>query len=131
MMQKLGHVTVLVRDYDEAIDFYVNKAGFELLADNAMGEGQRWVAVAPSRRSDTAIVFVKADTEEKRAIVGKQAGGHVFLVVETGDCPGDYARMKENGIFFEGEPKSVPWGIEVVFEDLYGNKLDLLQPNGM
>src|SRR5690606_40622848 len=97
-MQKLGHVTVLVHDYDEAIDFYVNKAGFKLLADNDFGEGMRWVAVAPSMDSGTAIVFVKADTDQKRSRVGSQAGEHVFLVVETEDCEGHYERMKQNGV---------------------------------
>lgn len=114
----------------EAIDFYVSKAGFDLLADNDFGEGMRWVAVAPSKESDTAIVFVKADTEKKRANIGSQAGEHVFLVVETEDCLRDYERMKANGVTFKSEPKHVPWGIEVVFEDLYGNQLDLLQPSG-
>lgn len=127
-MQRLGHVTMLVRDYDEAIDFYVGKVGFELLTDNDFGDGLRWVTAAPSRNSGSAIVFVKADTDEKRARVGSQSGSHVFIVVETEDCWRDYERMKNQGITFFGEPQNMPWGIEVVFEDLYGNKLDLLQP---
>lgn len=129
-MRKLGHVTLLVNDYDEAIDFYVNKAGFALLADNSFGEDMRWVAVAPSKESECAIVFVKADTEQKRQSIGSQAGEHVFLVVETDDCLRDYEQMKEKGVRFADEPKHMPWGIEVVFEDVYGNRLDLLQPNG-
>lgn len=129
-MKKLGHVTVLVNDYDEAIDFYVNKVGFELLADTNFGEGMRWVAVAPSKEGGSAIVFVKADTDQKSARIGSQSGEHVFLVVETEDCLGNYKRMKENGVSFASEPKHMPWGIEVVFKDLYGNQLDLLQPNG-
>lgn len=128
-MRRLGHFTMLVHDYDEAIDFYVHKVGFELLADNDFGDGQRWVTVAPSKDSGSAIVFVKADTDAKRARIGSQAGEHVFVVVETEDCLGDYARMKGLGVKFAGEPVHVPWGIEVVFEDLYGNKLDLLQPS--
>ena len=128
-MRKIGHVSILVNDYDEAIDFYVNKAGFDLLTDNDFGDGMRWVTVAPSKENDAAIVFVKADTEIKRARVGSQAGEHVFLVVETDDCLRDYKRMKEKGVSFVSEPKHVSWGIEAVFEDLYGNQLDLLQPS--
>lgn len=130
MKKKLGHVTILVKDYDEAIDFYTKRAGFVLLTDNAFGGGMRWVTVAPSNDSETAIVFVEADTAEKAARVGNQAAGHVFLVVQTDDCYRDYETMKSNGVKFLGEPTEVPWGIEVVFEDLYGNRLDLLQHNG-
>lgn len=130
MKRKIGHVTILVKDYDEAIDFYVNKAGFILLADNAFGNGMRWVSVAPSKDSETAIVFVEADTAEKVARLGTQAANHVFLVIQTDDCYRDYEKMKSNGVNFFGEPKEVPWGIEVVFEDLYGNRLDLVQHNG-
>ncbi len=130
MGRKIGHISILVHDYDEAIAFYTDKAGFVLLADNAFGEGIRWVAVAPSAESATAIVFVQADTEEKRSRVGSQAANHVFLVVETDDCQRDYEQMKAKGVHFHGEPSVVPWGMEVVFEDLYGNRLDLLQPSG-
>lgn len=129
-MKKIGHVTILVKDYDEAIDFYTKKAGFELLQDNAFGDRMRWVTVAPSNDSETAIVFVEADTAEKLERVGTQAANHVFLVVQTDDCYRDYEKMKSNGVNFFGEPKEVPWGIEVVFEDLYGNRMDLLQHNG-
>lgn len=127
MHRKIGHVTLLVKDYDEAIEFYVQKAGFTVTADNDFGNGQRWVSVAPSERSETEIVFVLADTEEKLAKVGRQAADHVFLVLETDDCHRDYISMKEKGVKFLGEPRKVPWGTEVVFEDLYGNLLDLLQ----
>jgi len=130
MMKKLGHVTILVKNYDEAIDFYTKKAGFALITDNAFGNGMRWVTVAPSKDSETAIVFVEADTADKVARVGTQAADHVFLVIQTDDCYRDYEKMKSNGVHFLSEPKEVPWGVEVVFEDLYGNRLDLLQHNG-
>lgn len=130
MKKKIGHVSILVRNYDEAIDFYINKAGFVLLSDNNFGNGMRWVTVAPSKDSETAIVFVEANTNEKAERVGNQAANHVFLVVQTDDCYRDYEEMKSKGVNFFGEPKEVPWGIEVVFEDLYGNRLDLLQHNG-
>lgn len=130
MNKKLGHVSLLVKNYDDAIDFYINKAGFVLLSDNAFGNGMRWVTAAPSKDSQTAIVFVEADTTEKEDRIGNQAANHVFLVIQTDDCYRDYNNMKSNGVVFLGEPKEVPWGIEVVFEDLYGNRLDLLQHNG-
>lgn len=127
MSRKIGHITILVSDYDEAIDYYVNKLGFVLLTDNSFGEGMRWVTVASSRESETAIVFVEADTVEKKARVGSQAAEHVFLVIETNDCLREYHIMKEKGVRFLGEPQEMPWGTEVVFEDLYGNRFDLLQ----
>ncbi|QGQ48412.1 VOC family protein [Metabacillus sediminilitoris] len=127
MNRKIGHVTILVNDYDEAIDFYINTLGFILLTDNSFGEGMRWVTVAPSKNHETAIVFVEADSEAKRERVGSQAAGHVFLVIETDDFIRDYSSMKEKGVTFLGEPKEMPWGVEIVFEDLYGNRFDLLQ----
>ena len=130
MHKKIGHISLLVRDYDEAIEFYVNRLGFALLADNAFGPGMRWVAVAPSKDAETAIVFVQADTPEKMERVGTQASNHVFLVVHTDDCRRDYEAMKSRGVEFFGEPQEVPWGVEVVFQDLYGNRLDLVQHNG-
>ncbi|MBO1512728.1 VOC family protein [Metabacillus bambusae] len=127
MTRKIGHITILVKDYDEAIDFYTNTLDFTLISDNSFGEGMRWVTVAPAKQHETAIVFVEADTDEKKERVGSQVAGHVFLVIETDDCIRDYNNMKEKGVTFLGEPKDMPWGIEVVFEDLYGNRFDLLQ----
>jgi|UPI000300B099 predicted enzyme related to lactoylglutathione lyase len=129
--RKFGHVTILVKDYDEAIRFYTECLGFVLLTDNSFGNGMRWVTVAPSQNNETAIVFVKADTAEKLERVGSQAANHVLLVLQTDDCLRDYRMMKAKGVHFFGEPKTVPWGVEVVFEDLYGNRFDLLQYNGM
>lgn len=130
MHRKIGHISILVNNYDEAIDFYTNKAGFVLLTDQAFGNGMRWVTAAPSRDAETAIVFAEADTPEKAARVGTQAADHVFLVVQTDDCYRDYEKMRSKGVTFLGEPSEVPWGVEVVFEDLYGNRLDLVQHNG-
>jgi predicted enzyme related to lactoylglutathione lyase len=127
MNRKIGHLTILVNNYDEAIDYYTNVLGFTLLSDQSFGEGMRWVTVVPSKRSETAIVFVQADTDAKKERVGSQAAQHVFLVIETDDLNRDYTTMKEKGVTFFGEPREVPWGIEVVFEDLYGNRFDLLQ----
>jgi catechol 2,3-dioxygenase-like lactoylglutathione lyase family enzyme len=130
MNKKIGYVTILVKNYDEAINFYTEKLGFELLADNEFGNGMRWVAVAPSSTNETSIVFVEADSPEKLERLGSQVANHVFLVIHTDDCHRDYELMKSKGVHFFGEPKSVPWGIDVVFEDLYGNRFDLVQHNG-
>jgi catechol 2,3-dioxygenase-like lactoylglutathione lyase family enzyme len=127
MTRKIGHITILVNDYDEAIDYYTNTLDFTLISDNSFGEGMRWVTVAPATQHETAIVFVEADTDDKKERVGSQAAGHVFLVIETDDCIRDFQNMKEKGVTFLGEPMDMPWGIEVVFEDLYGNRYDLLQ----
>ncbi|WLD93909.1 VOC family protein [Alkalihalobacillus sp. AL-G] len=128
MIKKMGHVTVLVHDYDEAVEFYRDKVGFEVAEDIDFGPEQRWVTVHAPEQDTMLITFVKADTEEKKALVGKQAADHVFLTVSTDDCIGDYKQMKEKGVKFHGGPTDVPWGIEVVFEDLYGNRIDLVEP---
>jgi catechol 2,3-dioxygenase-like lactoylglutathione lyase family enzyme len=130
MGKKIGFVTILVKDYDEAIKFYKEKLGFVLLADNSFGNGMRWVNVAPSSNNETSIVLVEADTIEKMERLGSQAANHVFLVIHTDDCRSDYEEMKARGVHFFGEPGDVPWGVEVVFEDLYGNRFDLVQHNG-
>jgi catechol 2,3-dioxygenase-like lactoylglutathione lyase family enzyme len=126
MRNKLGHVTILVKEYDEAIQFYKN-LGMEVLADNAFGEDSRWVSMAFQNQVDFKIVFQKAKTEKEKHAVGSQAGDHVLFTVETKDCRKEYERLKRNGVHFLGEPETVPWGIEVMFEDLYGNLFDLVQ----
>lgn len=127
-MKKIGHVTVLVRNYDEAIEFYRDTLGFQLLSDNNFGNGFRWVTVAPLKQSETAIVFVEADTEDKRSKIGLQASDHVFMTLITDNCMRDYEKLKAKGVNFHGFPAESPWGTEVVFEDLYGNKFDLVEP---
>jgi catechol 2,3-dioxygenase-like lactoylglutathione lyase family enzyme len=127
MINKIGHVTVLVKNYDEAIRYYRDTLGFEVRADNEFGEGDRWVSLAPPAQKDTELVLVEALTDETRQRVGNQAGDHVFIVVETDDCYKSYQALKAKGVKFFDEPKEQPWGIEVVFEDLYGNLFDLLQ----
>lgn len=127
MIQKMGHLTILVRDYDEAIRFYTEVLGFKLTADNQFGNGQRWVSVAPYNQKEIRIVFVIADTPKKLERVGNAVADHVLLVLETDNCLEDYQLLKSKGVNFFGEPEDMPWGIEVVFEDLYGNRFDLLQ----
>jgi catechol 2,3-dioxygenase-like lactoylglutathione lyase family enzyme len=126
-MKKFGHLTILVDDYDEALDFYTKKLGFVIKSDNKFGDNNRWLTVAPSAKTDLEIVFVKANTDEKRKIVGKQAANHVFLTLQTDDCWRDFKIMQEKGVHFFGEPTEQFYGTEVVFEDLYGNRFDLIQ----
>jgi predicted enzyme related to lactoylglutathione lyase len=126
MGNKLGYFTILVKEYDEAILFYKN-LGMEILADNIFGEDSRWVSMAFINQMDFKIVFQKAKTEKEKQAVGSQAGDHVLLTIETENCQKEYERLKEKGVKFSGEPETVPWGIEVMFEDLYGNLFDLVQ----
>lgn len=126
-MKKIGHLTILVNDYEEALEFYTDKLGFIKKSDNPFGNGDRWLTVAPPDQADLEIVFVKADTAEKQAIVGKQASDHVFLTLQTDNCQRDFKHMKEKGVRFLGEPTEQIYGTEVVFEDLYGNRIDLIQ----
>jgi len=124
-MQRLALTALLVRDYDEAIAFYVGKAGFELVEDTDMGAGKRWVVVRP-RGSQGGLLLARAVGDQVRA-VGDQAGGRVFLFLETDDFAGDHARMTAAGVRFLEEPRHEPYGSVAVFEDLYGTKFDLIQ----
>ena len=124
---KIGHVTLLVKDFDDALKFYVEKLGFLKRQDTVFWENNRWVTVSPKDQQDLELTFVLADTEEKLKALGKQAGNHVFMTLQTDDCKRDYELMKAKGVKFFDEPTEQVWGIEVVFEDLYGNLFDLVQ----
>ena len=127
-MSRLGAVSLLVRDYDEAIAFYVGKLGFDLTSDLDMGGGKRWVTVTP-KGGDTALLLAKATTPEQAARVGDQAGGRVWLFLETDDFARDHAAWTAAGVTFREAPRHEPYGIVAVFEDLYGNAWDLIQPS--
>jgi len=124
---KIDHITLLVKDQDEAVKFYVEKLGFKKQQDAKFWGDMRWVTVSPKDQPEFELTFVLADTEEKLAALGKQAGDHVFMTLQTDDCKRDYQAMKSKGVKFFGEPTDQAWGIEVVFEDLYGNLYDLVQ----
>jgi catechol 2,3-dioxygenase-like lactoylglutathione lyase family enzyme len=126
----LGAVALLVRDYDEARDWYVNNLGFILVADSDMGGGKRWVVVAPPGAQETRLLLAKAVKPEEVAQIGNQAGGRVFLFLHTDDFAQTHAAMKAKGVRFREEPRHETYGTVAVFEDLYGNKWDLLQPAG-
>jgi catechol 2,3-dioxygenase-like lactoylglutathione lyase family enzyme len=127
-MQSLGAIAYLVHDYDEAIAFFTGALGFTLVEDTPQGPDKRWVTVAPRGSEGTRLLLARAATDEQRAHVGKQGGGRVFLFLQTDDFAGDHARMREHGVRFREEPRYEPYGTVVVFEDLYGNGWDLIQP---
>ncbi len=124
---KIGHITLLVKDFDEAVAFYVEKMGFQKRQDTKFWGDMRWVTVSPKDQPDLELTFVLADTEDKQKALGEQAGDHVFMTLETDDCQRDYEAMKAKGVKFYDEPTKQMWGTEVVFEDLYGNLYDLVQ----
>ena len=130
-MPHLAHIALVVRDYDEAIDFYVGKLGFTLVADEYQPEqDKRWVLIRPPGAAEdaTTILLARASKPEQEAFIGNQAGGRVFLFLGTDDFWRDYNRMLGRGIEFAGEPRSEPYGMVAVFRDLYGNLWDLLGP---
>ena len=130
MMQSIVHIALVVKDYDEAIDFYINKLGFELFEDTYQPEqNKRWVVVAPPGNRGTSIVLSRASKPEQEPFIGNQTGGRVFLFLNTDDFWRDYYNYKGKGIKFIREPKKADYGIVAVFEDLYGNLWDLLQFN--
>jgi lactoylglutathione lyase len=127
MPQMIGHVALLVRDYDEAIAFFKGRLRFSLIEDTPVGEGKRWVLVAPPGTGGTALLLAKAATSEQASRVGNQTGGRVFLFLHTDDCWRDYHDMKSRGVVFAEEPRHEEYGTVAVFLDLYGNRWDLVQ----
>lgn len=129
MKQSLGLVSVVVRDYDEALSFYVDTLGFLLVEDSVVSEqNKRWVVVAPPGATESRLLLARASDPQQVERIGHQTGGRVFLFLYTDDFDRDYARYKAKGVSFTGPPKVEPYGKVVVFEDLYGNLWDLLQP---
>ncbi len=130
MKQNIIHIALVVKDYDEAIAFYVDKLSFELIEDTYLPEqDKRWVVVAPPNSSGVTLLLAKASKPEQHDFIGNQAGGRVFLFLNTDDFWRDYNHMVSIGINFIREPKEQEYGIVAVFEDLYGNLWDLLQLN--
>ena len=127
MTQTIATMTLVVADYDEAIAFYCGKLGFTLLGDTDMGGGKRWVVVGPTEHG-ARLLLAKADGEAQHAAIGNQTGGRVMGFLETHDFAGDFAAMTANGVRFLEAPRHEAYGSVAVFEDLYGNKWDLLEP---
>ena len=128
MSQTIATTALLVRDYDEAIAFYCDKLGFDLLADTQLAPGKRWVLVAPVGGAGAKLLLAKADGADQLAAVGNQGGGRVVFFLETDDFGRDHARMIENGVSFLESPRHEAYGSVAVFADLYGNKWDLIEP---
>jgi catechol 2,3-dioxygenase-like lactoylglutathione lyase family enzyme len=127
-MSHLGLVALVVRDYDEAIAFYAGALGFELRADVAQGDGKRWVVVAPPG-APTGLLLARADGPEQAARVGDQTGGRVGFFLNTDDFARDHERMLAAGVRFDEPPRDEPYGTVAVFQDLYGNRWDLIEPH--
>lgn len=127
MKQHLAHIAILIKDYDEAIQFYTQKLGFVLIEDTALNESKRWVLVAPPGSKECALLLAKATNEQQQKNIGNQAGGRVFLFLHTDDFWRDYNRYIKNSIRFIREPVKEDYGTVAVFEDLYGNLWDLIE----
>ena len=129
--QSIVHVAIVVRDYDEAIEFYTKTLDFTLVEDTYQPEqDKRWVVVAPPGSSGTSLLLARASTPEQTPFVGNQTGGRVFLFLNTDDFQRDYATLVARGVVFVREPKTESYGTVAVFKDLYGNLWDLLELKG-
>ncbi|WP_024600053.1 VOC family protein [Pseudoalteromonas sp. TAE56] len=144
VQQHIGSIALVVKDYDDAIEFYTQKLNFELVEDTDLGDDKRWVLISPpnsngansnetnsngTNSSRTSLLLAKATTPEQMSAIGNQTGGRVFLFLHTNDFWRDYNLMLSKSVTFNEEPRVEPYGTVVVFEDLYGTKWDLLQLN--
>ena len=130
-MQRLGLISLVVRDYDEALAFYTGKLGFTLIEDSFVPEqNKRWVVVAPpgAAGQGAQLLLARASNSEQQSRIGNQTGGRVFLFLYTDDFWRDYRRYAADGVAFVGEPRREPYGTVAVFRDVYGNLWDLLEP---
>jgi lactoylglutathione lyase len=126
MAQTLGHVTLVVRNYDEAVAF-THALGFRVIEDTVLSEDKRWILVGPPNSRGTSLLLARASTLEQASRIGNQTGGRVFLFLHTDDFWSDYREMKARDVKFREEPREEPYGTVAVFEDLYSNKWDLLE----
>ena len=129
MPARLAYTTLLVDEYDPALEFFQSVLGFVVLQDEALGGGKRWVVVAPSPKGG-ALLIAKATTPDQVAMIGKQGGGRVWLFLHTDDFEGDYQRLQGHGVRFEEAPRDEAYGRVAVFIDPWGNRWDLIQPTG-
>lgn len=127
MPQTIGHVALVVRDYDEAVAFFTEKLNFQLIKDTVVAPGKRWVLVRPPNSQGASLLLAQASTPEQVSHIGNQTGGRVFLFLHTDDFWRDYREFTARGVKFCRPPSEESYGTVAVFEDLYGNKWDLLQ----
>jgi len=128
MSQRLVHITLLVDDYDKAIDFYTQKLSFKLVEDTILSESKRWVLVSPPNSDGCRLLLAKAANEEQSGRIGNQTGGRVFLFLETNDFKRDFENLQSKGVSIIREPVVEAYGTVAVFADLYGNLWDLIEP---
>ena len=129
MYQRIAHIALVVKDYDDAIEFYTKKLDFKLLEDTRIDENKRWVMVAPPGAKESCLLLAKASNERQLESIGNQTGGRVGFFLFTDDFWRDYNRMTEREISFVRPPTEFEYGTVAVFEDLYGNMWDLIEPN--
>lgn len=129
MYQRIAHIALVVDDYDVAIEFYTKKLDFDLLEDTKLSDEKRWVMVAPKGAKECCLLLAKAANERQKTFVGNQTGGRVFLFLFTDDFWRDYEKLKSGEIKFVRPPQDFEYGTVAVFEDLYGNMWDLIEPN--
>tara|TARA_R110001592_G_scaffold6766_2_gene36592 strand:- start:1179 stop:1592 length:414 start_codon:yes stop_codon:yes gene_type:complete len=127
--QRISNIALVVENYDDAIEFYTEKLNFELIENTDLGGGKRWVQISPPNAEGTNILLAKASNDQQQQSIGNQAGGRVFLFLQTNDFSRDYEYMKSQGVEFTEQPRVEEYGTVVVFKDLYGTKWDLLQLN--
>jgi catechol 2,3-dioxygenase-like lactoylglutathione lyase family enzyme len=125
----IAHITLLVDDYDKAIDFFTRKLNFVLFEDTKLSDVKRWVLVKPQGSENCCLLLAKASNDEQKRSIGNQSGGRVFLFLHTDNFKRDYQNLIDNGIRIVREPKSENYGTVAVFEDLYGNLWDLIEPS--
>lgn len=129
MNQRLAHIAIVVKDYDEAIEFYTKKLHFNLVEDTPLSETKRWVLVSPPGAESCSLLLAKATNEAQASRIGNQTGGRVFLFLQTDDFHRDYQNLLDQGINIVRPPSLEAYGTVAVFEDLYGNLWDLIEPN--
>ncbi len=128
MNQNITHVSLLVKDYDEAIEFYTKKLNFVLIEDTVLNETKRWVRIAPNGMGYFSLLLAKASDDIQENRIGNQTGGRVFLFLNTDNIARDYQNLKNNSVTIIRDPKKEAYGTVLVFEDLYGNLWDLIEP---
>ena len=128
MYQSIAHIALLVEDYDSAIEFYTKKLEFEVLEDTRLSDIKRWVLVAPKGAKECSLLLAKASNENQAKVIGNQSGGRVFLFLYTDDFWRDYKKYKERDVSFVRDPQELEYGTVAVFQDLYGNLWDLIEP---
>src|SRR3954468_4924527 len=129
MQQKIAHIALLVRDYDDAIHFYTEILSFNLVEDTKLSDTKRWVIVAPKGSDGCNLLLAKAASEEQASRIGSQTGGRVFLFLHTDNLQRDYEALQSKGVTFVRAPAKEGWGTVAVFKDLYGNLWDLIEPS--